>query len=584
MYPKECVMLGQNSSATKEFLAARDLLVDLRDDHEAAVAQFQWPRPTEFNWAIDWFDEIARDNRQPALLIVNGDRLATISYAELSERSCRAANWLRARGVRRGDRVLLMLDNRAATWEAILAAMKVGAVVIPTYTTASTVDLADRIERGRVAHVITSAQHTDSFAGLPASVSRICVGEPVAGWLRYDDAYAEPALYRPDAVTNADDELFLYFTSGTTSRPKLARHTHSSYPIGHLSGMYWNGLRPGDVHLNVSAPGWAKHAWSSFFGPFNAGATILAVNAGGSAEPLLDAMVRHGATTFCAPPTVWRMLIQHDLGRWPVTLRETCSVGEPLNPEVIEQVRRSWGLTVRDGYGQTETTAQIGNTTALAVKPGSMGKPLPGYSIVLVDPATGRPASEGEICVDMSTRPIGVMTGYLNDPDKTARTFEGGYYHTGDIGYRDVDGYITYVGRTDDVFKSYDHRISPFELESLLLEHEAVVEAAVIPSPDPVGLVVPKAYIALRAGRQPSSETARSILTHARENLAPHQWIRLVEFADLPKTVSGKIRRAELRAQEQRRETGDGAARREYEYRAEELFGAAQPVPLAPGL
>ncbi len=572
-----------NDHVTDQFRRARDLLLDLREDHDAAAAKFSWPRPAQFNWALDWFDRVAEGNGRAALVIVDGDRQTTLSYAELSERSNRVANWLRAQGIGRGEKILMMLDNQAAVWESVLAAMKIGAVVIPTYTTISDKDLADRIDRGGVQHVITSPNHTDAFAGASERITRIATGERVPGWLHYESAYAASPKFRPEVATGADDPLFLYFTSGTTSLPKLVQHTHSSYPIGHLSGMYWNGLRPGDVHLNVSAPGWAKHAWSSFFGPFNAEATVLAVNAtGGGVKPVLDALTRFGVTTFCAPPTVWRMLVQHQLPERPPGLREVSSVGEPLNPEVIEQVRERWGLTVRDGYGQTETTAQIGNTPGLLVKPGSMGKPLPGYRIVLIDPATGKPADEGEICVDMSTKPIGVTSGYLGNAEKTSKLFDGGYYHTGDIGFRDKDGYITYVGRTDDVFKSYDHRISPFELESVLLEHAAVMEAAVIPSPDPVGLVVPKAYVSLGASRSPSADTARSILAHARNRLAPHQWIPLVEFGELPKTSSGKIRRAELRAAEEQRDKS-GSARPQYEFRAGDLL-EADGGPSAPGL
>lgn len=574
----------RNAAATAEFLKARDLLLNLRDDYEAAYAQFTWPQLETFNWALDWFDRIAVDNRQPALIVAGDNWPVTVSYAELSERSNRVANWLRRHGVRRGDRVLLMLDNQVATWEILLAAMKLGAVVLPTYLSASAADLADRMQRGRVRHVITTSARTDAFASVPAEVTRFCVGDETAGWLCYDDAYAEEAVFRPDAPTRGDELLFLYFTSGTTSRPKLVAHTHTSYPVGHLSGMYWNGLLPGDVHLNVSAPGWAKHAWSSFFGPFNAGATVLSVNTGGSPTALLDALVVHQVNSFCAPPTVWRLLIQQELARWPVTVREVCSVGEPLNAEVIEQVRQAWGRTVRDGYGQSETTAQIGNPPGFPLRPGAMGVPLPGYDIALVDPQTGRPDSEGEICVDLSRRPVGVMTGYLDDPEKNAATFANGYYHTGDIAFRDADGYLTYIGRNDDVFKSYDHRISPFELESLLIEHDAVAEAAIVPSPDPVGLVVPKAYVTLRAGMQPSAETARSILSYARENLAPHQWIRMVEFAALPKTTSGKIRRAELRSQEQRRGEEEPVPLPRSEYRAEDLFADDQSVPTAPGL
>jgi acetyl-CoA synthetase len=566
-------------TATEKFRAARDLLLELRDDHDRAHAEFRWPEFDEFNWALDWFDAVARGNDRTALHVVGGRAEEKVSYAELSERSDRLANGLRAAGVRRGDRLLMMLDNQLAVWESQLAAMKLGVVVVPTFTTVSGADLADRVERADVRHVLTTPELTGEFEWLPDHITRICAGR-ASGWIDLDDLRSAPAGFTPDAPTRADDTLFLYFTSGTTSRPKLVRHTHVSYPVGHLSGMYWNGVRPGDVHLNVSAPGWAKHAWSSFFVPLNAEATVLSVTTG-NAKDLMDRMVRHGVTTFCAPPTVWRMLIQDDLRKWPVSLREAGSVGEPLNPEVIEQVRAAWGVTVRDGYGQTETTAQIGNSPMLPVRLGSMGKPLPGYDIALVDPATGAVGDDGEVCVSLSPRPLGVMPGYVNDEEKNAKTFAGGYYHTGDIAHRDADGYLHYLGRTDDMFKSYDHRISPFELESVLLEHEAVAEAAVVPAPDPVGLVVPKAYVALAAGEHPDTATARRILDHTRANLAPHQWIRRLEFAALPKTTSGKIRRNELRARDVERAEGielPGSV----EYLADELLEAARPA--APGI
>ncbi|QFZ20877.1 AMP-binding protein [Saccharothrix syringae] len=547
---------------TERFRAARDLLLELGEDHDAACARFRWPRFETFNWALDWFDPVARDSTREALRVVDGGSVASSTYAELSARSGQAANWLRGRGVARGTRVLVMLDNRLATWEVLLAAMKLGAVVIPTYTTISATDLADRVGRGGVTHVVTDSALADRFTGIADRLTRVGVGPPVPGWAPYGDAYAESADFTPHGTTRADDPLFLYFTSGTTSRPKLALHTHTSYPVGHLSSMYWTGVRPGDRHLNISAPGWAKHAWSSFFAPFNAEATLLTVRTGTASAPtVLDALTTQRATTFCAPPTVWRMLLQHDLGRRPDALRDAGSVGEPLNPEVIERVRRAWGLTVRDGYGQSETTAQIGNTPGLPVRPGSMGKPLPGYRIALLDPLTGEPGDEGEICVDLADRPVGVMPGYVGAPEKNAETFAGGHYHTGDIGRRDDDGYLTYVGRSDDVFKSYDYRISPFELESVLLGHDDVAEVAVVPAPDPIGLVVPKAFVTLVEGCPPSVAVARSILRYAQEHLAPHQWIRRLEFGALPKTMSGKIRRAELRAAAGR---NGGAESREY--------------------
>ena len=372
------------------------------------------------------------------------------------------------------------------------------------------------------------------------------------GWDVYENSIESDAAFKADAPTPADALMLLYFTSGTTAKPKLVAHSHTSYAVGHLSTAYWIGLRRGDVHLNLSSPGWAKHAWSCFFAPWNAEATVLAYQYPRfSAAALLDQLVRCRVTTFCAPPTVWRMLIQEDLKRWPVTLREVVGAGEPLNPEVIEQVRRAWGLTIRDGFGQTETTAQIGNPPGQPLKPGSMGRPLPGYKVALVG-ADGNVADEGEICLELGARPVGLMQGYLDDPDKTAEVMRDGYYHSGDVASRDADGYLTYVGRLDDVFKSSDYRISPFELESVLIEHPAVAEAAVVPSPDPLRLSVPKAFVVLAPGAAPDAATARSILQHVRARVPPFKRIRRLEFADLPKTLSGKIRRVELRQAENR--------------------------------
>jgi acetyl-CoA synthetase len=544
------------SSATDSFRAARDLLLHRREDYNLARHEFAWPELDEFNWALDWFDVIAAEHPDRAgLRIVAEDSDTSLTYSELAARSGQVASWLRGLGVGRGDRILLMLGNVAPLWEVILAAMKLGAVMIPASTLLQPADLADRLARGHVRHVITDASQTAKFAGLPGHWTRIAVGpgEPDgAGWHAYDDSYAAETAFTPGGATRADDPLLLYFTSGTTAQPKLVGHTQVSYPVGHLSTMYWVGIQPGDVHLNLSSPGWAKHAWSNVFAPWNAGATILVLNYQRfSAPALLSAFGDCRVSTFCAPPTVWRMLIQSDLATADTSaLRECVAAGEPLNPEVIEQVRKAWGITVRDGFGQTETTAQVGNTPGQPVRPGSMGRPLPGYQVVLVDPVSGQPGRDGEICLDLSQRPLGLMTGYLDDPELDAEAMRGGYYHTGDVATSDTDGYITYVGRTDDVFKASDYRISPFELESVLIEHEAVAEAAVVPSPDPVRLAVPKAYILLTATSEPSPELAQSIMAFCRERVAPYKRIRRIEFADLPKTISGKIRRVELRGQE----------------------------------
>ena len=558
-------------AATDTFRAARELLLTThRDDYDSAVADFRWPVLPHFNFGFDWFDVLAAEQPEvPAVWIVNADGTEDqLTYADLSFRSAQVAAWLRAEGVDRGDRVLLVLGNVIPLWEIMLAAIKLGAVVIPATTLLGPRDLADRVERGHVRHVVAASGDTEKFAQVHGDWTRIAVGPPVPGWLRYDDSADFLQTFEAEVETKADETLLLYFTSGTTARPKLVEHTHVSYPVGHLSTAYWIGLQPGDVHLNVSSPGWAKHAWSNVFAPWIAGATaFVAHQPRFDAAALLDTMARCGVTTFCAPPTVWRMLVQEDLRAHPVpSLREVVGAGEPLNPEVIEQVQQAWGLTVRDGYGQTETTAQIGNPPGALLKVGSMGRPLPGYTVVLIDPVTSEPGTEGEICLDLSARPTALMTGYKDDDVLTDEVMRGGFYHTGDVASRDEDGYITYVGRSDDVFKASDYRISPFELESVLIEHPAVAEAAVVPAPDPVRLAVPKAYVVLAAGYAPDAETALSILLHARQLLAPYKRIRRLEFGELPKTISGKIRRVELRTAEQTR-----GERSDLEFREEDF-------------
>jgi acetyl-CoA synthetase len=455
-------------------------------------------------------------------------------------------------------------------WETVLAAIKLGLVVTPATTLLTTDDVQDRVERGRVRHVITSAANVSKFAGVTGTFTRIAVGDTAAGWHRYDAAAKVASTFMPTDMTRAGDPLLLYFTSGTTARPKLVIHTHQSYPIGHLSTLYWIGIQKGDRHWNISSPGWAKHAWSSFFAPWNAEAMIFVFNYERfNAKSVLNALVEHRVTTLCAPPTVWRMLMQERLGEHQVALREVVSAGEPLNPEVIEQVQNAWGLTIRDGYGQTETTAQIGNSPGQPIKIGSMGRPLPGYDVVLIDPEGHESPREGEVCLRLDARPLGLTGGYVDDDVKTSEAMRGGYYHTGDIAVRDNDGYFTFVGRADDVFKASDYRLSPFELESVLIEYEAVAEAAVVPSPDPVRHAVPKAFVTLTAGFSPSRELAAAILAHCRSRLAPYKRIRRLEFSALPKTISGKIRRVELRQLEaERRAAGERAA---YEFFEEEL-------------
>ncbi|MFC7332382.1 AMP-binding protein [Rhodocista pekingensis] len=552
------------TDGTGAFMAARDILLAAGTDYDRARREFRWPETGSFNWALDYFDVVARDNPQPALRVVSEDGSEeTVSYAEMAARSARTATWLRGLGVRRGDRILLMLPNIPPLWEVMLAAMKLGAVVIPATTLLAGEELRDRVDRGGARFVVVAAEQCGRFADLHG-VTRIAVGGAPPGWIAYEDSRGTSAEFVPDGETRPDDPMLLYFTSGTTAKPKLVLHTHRSYPVGHLSTMYWIGLRPGDVHWNISSPGWAKHAWSNVFAPWNAQATVFVYNyARFQARAVLDVLVRHGVTTLCAPPTVWRMLIQEDLKAWPVRLREVVGAGEPLNAEVIEQVRSAWGLTVRDGFGQTETTAQVGNSPGQPVKPGSMGRPLPGYDVVLLD-ADGNEAEEGEIALRLASRPAGLMAGYQSAAGEPVQPPAGDWYRTGDVASRDADGYLTYVGRADDVFKASDYRISPFELESALIEHPAVAEAAVVPSPDPVRLAVPKAFLVLAAGYEPDGELARDIFRHIRATLPPYKRVRRIEFADLPKTISGKIRRVELRREEQARAAGDGRHPQEF--------------------
>jgi acetyl-CoA synthetase len=561
------------SEATLAFREARDFLLAHREDYATAYRDFRWPELDRFNWARDWFDRLATEQPQrTALWVVQEDGAEQrVSFEQMAERSRQVAGWLAEQGVRRSDRVLLVLGNRVELWEAMLACIRLGAVMIPATTLLAPSDVHDRVTRGNARCVVTASEDVGKFADVPSDMVKVAVGDPVDGWTAYSSSYTWKGAV-DDADTRADEPLLLYFTSGTTSLPKLVEHTHASYPVGHLSTMYWIGLQPGDVHLNISSPGWAKHAWSCFFAPWNAGATVLVYNfARFDAVALLEVMRRCEVSTFCAPPTVWRMLVQADLSEHAVPLREVVGAGEPLNPEVIESVQRAWGMTIRDGYGQTETTAQIGNPPGAPLRPGSMGRPLPGYVIALVDPVSAEIGTDGEVCIETARRPLGLMTGYRDDAARTAEATRGGFYHTGDVARVDDDGYITYVGRSDDVFKASDYRISPFELESALIEHPAVAEAAVVPAPDPVRLAVPKAYVVLAAGHEPAPELARDILAYTREHLAPYKRVRRLEFASaeggLPKTISGKIRRVELREAEQ----SSGDARVEGEYREEDF-------------
>jgi acetyl-CoA synthetase len=524
---------------SENFRAARDLLIECRSDYAQARSRFAWPEPPRFNWALDWFDHVAiAGGGRVALRSVGADgAVESITYAQLSATSDAIATCWHAAGVRRGDPLLLAMDNAPGIWSGFLAAMKLGAVIVPTSPQLGARDLADRLARAGIRHVVCDAGTAPTLETLLGTQTRLIIGgdgQAPPGW----QAPAGCTVEFPRATdTELSDQLLAFFTSGTTSTPKLVRHGHG-YPIGHLTTMYWIGLQPGDVHLNIAAPGWAKHPGSGMFAAFNAEATVVVHRQPRfSAAAALDVMERLGVTTVCAPPTAWRMLIKADLRARSLQLREAVSAGEPLDPGVVAHVHNEIGVTVREGYGQTETTHLIGNTPGQRVKRGSMGRPMPGLDVEIRD---ADESGAGELSVVVPPAGIGVMTG--------ARA--GDRHPTRDLVRIDEDGYVSYLARADDIFKASGFRISPLEVESALREHPAIAEVAVVPSPDPVRAWVPKAYVALSAGWEPDRLTAASILQHARTSLAPYKHIRRLTFCELPKTPSGKVRRGELRRRE----------------------------------
>ncbi|KQX12544.1 hypothetical protein ASC82_15245 [Streptomyces sp. Root431] len=562
-------MSGARTAAHEEYRAARDLLLRLRGDREEACAAFRWPRAEHFNWALDWFDVIAEGNDRPALEILGrpgpdgrvplADR---VSFAELASRSDELAVSLRESGVARGDRVLILLGTRAELWETLLGCIKLGAVAVPGYQDLTRGEAADRITRGGIRHLVCAPELVPLLDELPVPGVRMTPAADRTGWLPYPDTRGTGRrAFVPDGPTRAADPSFCYFTSGTTSLPKLVEHSHAGYGIGHLSSLYWSGLRPGDRHLNLSAPGWAKHSWSSFFVPWAAEATVLAPPDGGLPPALLPrTLADHGATSLCAPPSAWRAMLPYAAGGpGAPRLREATAAGEPLTAETAEAIEAAWGVRVRDGYGQTEATALIGRAPDTPEPLAPLGHPLPGYRIVLRDPETGATGEAGEVCVDLTERPPGLMRGYADLPERTAEAFADGLYRTGDRGERCADGSVRLLGRMDEVFKSHGHRVSPMEIEAVLRTHPEVADAAVIPCPDPAGGLAPYAVVELRAAPGESAPTAREpagtrhdrvgaeLLTLAAERLAPVFVPRGVDVVTrLPRTRSGKVRRGEL--------------------------------------
>jgi len=561
-------------SSTTEFLAARDYLLNV-PNYQEAKAHFTWPETTNFNWALDYFDSLAEKRANPALFYVDDKGTEKkVSFQKMKERSNKAANFLQSRGLGKGDRVLLMMPNCPELFEILLGAMKLGCVIIPASTLLTPEDVRDRIGRGNAKCVVTDAELRSridqAISSTTKAISKISLGGNASGWVDFAQIDDCSGTFRSEETFAPKDELLIYFTSGTTAKPKLVLHTHGSYPVGHLTTMYWIGVKPGDLHYNVSAPGWAKYAWSSIFGVWNAEATTFAYNYSGRFNPkdVLKTIQDYEINTLCAPPTVWRHLLLEDIKAYRFRLRELVSAGEPLNPEIIQKVKSATGLAIREGFGQTETTLQIGFFPGMEAKPGSMGVEAPGFQIGLLndDHVPVPVGTEGDVAVRVKPqRPVGLMAAYIDPPEKNLEVFIGDWYLTGDVAYRDKDGYFWFIGRADDVFKSSDYRISAFELESELMIHPSVTEVAVIASPDSLRGLVPKAFITLKPNVSPSKELAYEIFKFTRNRMAPYKRPRIIQFADeLPKTVSGKIKRTDLRRLEADLRTKNTRTKNEY--------------------
>jgi acyl-coenzyme A synthetase/AMP-(fatty) acid ligase len=522
-----------------------------------ARANFRLEVPEYYNFAIDTIGRWAEDPEKRALLWTDerGAREER-TFRQIAERSSAIADGLRQMGVKHGDRVIMVIPPVPAWWEVFMAVMKLGAIAVPGTSQLTARDIAYRTRFAEAVALImdeTSATRADESLA-DADVIKVVAGRR-DGWHALDDVAASGEAGYAGERTRSDDPAILYFTSGTTGYPKMVLHTHASYPIGHqITGKYWLGLGPNDLHWNLSDTGWAKAAWSGLFGPWSQGAAAFVYRQYGKPNPdgILSQFAAHPVTSFCGPPTIYRMLVQADLSRYDYGVLRSCvAAGEPLNPEVIETWERATGLRIRDGYGQTETVVLVANFPDEEIQLGSMGKPSPTFDVdVIGDDAQPLPPNrEGDIAVRVSPeRPVALFREYWHDPEATARSFRGEWYITGDRAYRDEDGYLWFVGRADDVIISSAYRIGPFEVESALVEHPAVVEAAVVGKPDPERGEIVKAFIVLATGYEPNDDLAREIQDYVKSVTAPYKYPREIEFVpDLPKTVSGKIRRIELR-------------------------------------
>ncbi len=542
-------------------------------NYETAKKTFRIIVPEQFNFGFDVIDKHAEGERKRALVWTDaaGKDVKEYTFQDISRLSNQAANALLGLGVKKGDRVFILL-GRVPEWYFILVAChKIGAVIMPAPVILLSSDIEYRVRKGRANVVITNKANRSKVdeamkkTGAPFLRQKLLVDGEAAGWHNFGKSMtaASPKLHRADVEpTLADDSFLIYFTSGTTKYPKMVHHL-CSYPLGHLrTAGLWHSLTDKDLIWVVSDTGWAKSAWG-LYGQWTMGAGLFVHNAEGrfNAKLTLELLTTKGVTAFCGPPTVYRMLILEDLSKYDYTgVRHFTSAGEPLNPEVIKVWKEATAKTIHEGYGQTETTVLVANYPFLAVKPGSMGKPLPDLTIDILDEDFKRvPVNEvGYICVKINpARPAGIFESYLEDLEENKKVFQQGWYNTGDKAIKDDDGYFTFVGRGDDIIKASGYRIGPFEVESVIQEHPAVAENAVVASPDPVRGEIIKAFIVLAPGQQASDKLAQEIQDFVKSRTAPYKYPREIEFMEeLPKTVSGKIKRAVLRSREIERKSG----------------------------
>jgi len=528
-------------------------------NYENSYRDFSWPRPERFNFARDAVDKWAeRDPDKLALFWVDDHGTEERrTFSDISAASCRVANMLYSAGVRPGDYVVMILGRQIAWWEVFTAALRMGAVISPGTAQLSAQDISYRGNAAKATCIVTdsanAAKVDQVVAQCPSLAVRVLVDGAREGWLDYGEEVAQHSADFATVDSAADDEAMCYFTSGTTGYPKMCLHAHS-YGLAHqTTGKYWLDLAPDDLHWNCSDTGWAKAAWSSYFGPWYQGAAMFVHHTQGfSARRTLELLAQYPVTTFCGAPTIYRMFVLEDLSDFDFSgLRHCVGAGEPLNPEIIEKWRRVTGITIRDGYGQTETVLLCGNYQGMESRYGSMGKPAPGIDLQVVDDSGEilPPGVEGDLAVRIRPQPPqGLFLGYKGEPEKTAESFRGDWYITGDRAQVDEDGYYWFVSRADDVILSAGYRIGPFEVESALIEHPAVAESAVVSSPDEQRGEVVKAFVVVAPGFAAGDELAKTLQDHVKSVTAPYKYTRPIEVVEeRPKTDSGKIRRVELR-------------------------------------